>query len=133
MGLEPWPYEIGDLCHNCWGEGKTFGDFPTPKKVIATFEGMQPQGGFYDCPPNGPWILTQHPDWPCAFFGTWEVTCVDIPHILDVSYTVRDNTSHLDAVWRFSFVWFEEDNENVLCNTTFNNRDHLIGGTGNVS
>jgi len=132
MGEIPELYERGDLCGNCWGEGKTFGDYPTPKSVYVTFEGLQPQGGIYTCPPNGTFILHQHPNFPCQFWYIKMITCEGRDHELWVHWEVEGSTSNLYAIWWEEIAWFEPATYGILCNDTFNNRDPLIGGTGKV-
>lgn len=40
MGEEIEPYEPGENCPACWGEGKTFGNYPTPKRIYITGSGF---------------------------------------------------------------------------------------------
>lgn len=42
MGTPLKPNEPGDACFDCWGEGKPFGEGPTPKTVIVTLSDFQP-------------------------------------------------------------------------------------------
>lgn len=133
MGLTPEPYEEGAPCFNCWGEGKTFGDFPTPKYVYATFTDLAAQGSPLSCPPNGQWLLEQFPGWPCDYYGSFDITCEGIPRRLDIAWIVRGAESTLWALWFEAFVWFEQDDDSVLCNLTFNNGIFVVGGTGVIS
>jgi len=63
MGTDPDdPYPPGTDCTRCWGVGKPFGDFPTPKFIKVTFTGVQQcPGPPFGSLPNGEHILTQIP------------------------------------------------------------------------
>lgn len=70
MGETPNPYEPGDDCNICWGVGKKWGDYPTPKHVNITFAGLV--GICADA--NQTFVATQDPVNPCLFNfndGTW--------------------------------------------------------------
>jgi hypothetical protein len=56
-------YEEGQQCTICWGPGKTFGDYPTPKHVYLTGSGFV--GACAVC--NGKFIATQSPVAPCGY------------------------------------------------------------------
>lgn len=70
MDKEPAP--AGDDCIICWGEGKTFGDRPTPSKVdvlLFNIEKNPLQGDPDIKEPNGWWTLTQTD--PCVWEYDW--------------------------------------------------------------
>lgn len=75
MGEDPEPYEPGDGCDICWGPGKAFGDYPTPRYVNITYAGM-----VGDCAEgNQTFVATQSGIFPClwtfddgTFFGIWQ-------------------------------------------------------------
>ena len=75
MGIKvpPLPPTPGDDCEYCWDPGET------PAELFATFAGIA-TGEFWhpllQPPPNGPFRLLQHPDYPCyyTYVGThWSV------------------------------------------------------------
>ncbi|MBA7653704.1 hypothetical protein ES703_61561 [subsurface metagenome] len=63
MGRIPEDPIPGDDCTDCWGDGKTFGDNPTPKKVYWN------GSGFVGVPSvlNGVFLLEQVEDPPCQY------------------------------------------------------------------
>ncbi len=132
MGEIPQPYEPGVQCTNCWGTGKAFGDYDTPKRVYATFAGLVSQGSPYTCPPNGTWILTQDPIRPCEYWGFFDITCEGRDKLLVIHWNINGAQTNLYAVWHGEIAWFEPDDLNVECNQSFNNDNILIGGTGRI-
>lgn len=69
MGQDPTEYEAGVNCPTCWGIGKEWGEYPTPRFVFCTFEGI------IACPdkgdaPNGTFQLLQVPAEPCHWNKT---------------------------------------------------------------
>lgn len=87
MGQEIEEYEEGDNCTHCWGAGKTFGDYPTPKRVYMTGSGFA--GVFAPC--NGKFIAEQSGTFPCTFsfddglvYGSWIVGPVNTAFIMGV-------------------------------------------------
>lgn len=64
MGDEIDEYEEGDSCPLCWGPGKEFGDYPTPKYVIIHGSGFE--GACEAC--NGWFVATQDPSLHCHWY-----------------------------------------------------------------
>ena len=79
MGEPVEEYEEGNNCAHCWGIGKEFGDYATPKRVYMTGAGFV--GGAGVC--NGTFIATQDPVSACKWSfddgtrnGSWILTAV---------------------------------------------------------
>lgn len=99
-------YVEGDLCTNCWGVGKTFGDVPTPKRIYITGSGF-----IGVCAPcNDTFIALQNSVNPClwefdtgAVSGSWlleplaTVFKMDTPD-LGVCYDVREGPCELISI-----------------------------------
>lgn len=63
MGDKAVEYEPGDACGFCWGEGKAYGDKPTPKRVRITGSGFA--GACAPC--NNTFVAEQVLGSPCAW------------------------------------------------------------------
>ena len=64
MGEPPGEtYIAGELCSQCWGLGKTFGDLPTPLYLNILITGLTGEcsGG------NGKYVAKQTPGYPCHY------------------------------------------------------------------
>lgn len=101
------PYVQGDICVNCWGPGKTFGDTFTPEYLYVTFAGfIAPNLGA-----NKTFIATQDAVLPCR----WNFE--DPIYIGSLTYGVLNSTLTLwvkvGPIQIFGAV-------EPLCNTTFN-------------
>lgn len=63
MGNKAEPFEVGDDCEICWGEGKPFGVGATPKRVYITGSGFA--GACAPC--NDTFVATQDLFAPCTW------------------------------------------------------------------
>jgi len=69
----------GNLCSACWGDGKDFGNIPTPSQLNIYFSGVEKGAGWIPGDPepiDGNFLLDQHSSWPCVFEhddGTTEI------------------------------------------------------------
>lgn len=82
MGDKAVPYEPGDQCGWCWGDGKPFGDVITPKYLYMTGSGFPPICD--NC--NDTFVLTQDPVNHCFWW-------LDEPG-LDLMYQLTEFGSH---------------------------------------
>ncbi len=63
MGEPVEEYEEGNDCIRCWGVGKSFGDYPTPKRLYVTGSGFV--GGCAVL--NDTFIVKQTNLFPCKY------------------------------------------------------------------
>lgn len=117
MGLDPTEYIEGTECEDCWGEGKTFGDFPTPKKVLVTFRDV---GGGYESY-NGSFLLEQFLPDVCIFW-----------YEDNERYMFWDAARAQVAVYDWAVPEWIFDDIQDPCSTHFINDYGAIGGTANV-
>lgn len=111
MGIRnPPPPEIiyGNDCPYCYTEGNT------PSKIQAIVSGMEknpdPIYEEYPPPPNGTWILSQDPNYPCTWnlqtrnwlLGFGHSISNSIFGILDEVFDTVFNGSHAGCFWSFS-------------------------------
>lgn len=96
------PVNPGEPCPACWGEGKPFGDNPTPKHVTVTLSGILP-GEYWegDGEPslNGTFDLTQVN--PCIWHGSGYLTAIQWHPAFDptTSYLAIIVLIHFHAVF----------------------------------
>lgn len=88
MGDPIEEYEPGNMCVNCWGTGKSFGDYPTPKRIYI--EGSGFAGPAAVC--NGKFIADQDAVNPCLWSfddgsarGYWLLTHVSSTFSMGIS------------------------------------------------
>lgn len=83
--VEPPPVGPGDLCSNCWGPGKPFGDGDTPLSLFINVSGMNEGPGWnpgFGDPPAGPYELFQNLAAACEFLteeDDWRFRVVFLP------------------------------------------------------
>lgn len=94
------PYTPGDHCDVCWGEGKIWDGWATPKSILAIITGVVRQGGpfcgaFPDDCDNIIAVLTQDPGSPCIWKG--EMASSFVPAIYFVAYSLTPTSSTLQC------------------------------------
>lgn len=138
MGNKPDPYEPGEDCTNCWGEGKEWGDYPTPKKVTVTFSGIDNHELLPPFPNGVPFTCEQSVESPCIWIGEFPEMTPD-GFTLFVQYGIgAPNNSQLVAFGGVIGTPYFEDTNNVNCAVHFNNEKLLPplpygNGTGHVT
>lgn len=64
------PIGAGDLCGNCWGPGKPFGDVVTPDRIEVSISGLGKSVDWIPSlgePISGKFLLNQNPAQTCFF------------------------------------------------------------------
>lgn len=95
----PWPVE-GVECPHCWGEGKPFYSYASPKFIQVTVTGMKrgslwvPANGE---PPNGLWELQQ--DDPCEWLSHYSPWTFNLWYDLDSTVLAIHHLLYLNVFY----------------------------------
>lgn len=124
----PTPVPPGELCENCWGPGKEFGDIPTPSSLTCIIDGVVkgplwvPADGE---PPNDTYELPQDPEqFACIF---------EILGAINLSVQFSRTTTQVEGsiTGRFGFFQGQSNAECVTVVRSIINQ-HFTGGTATI-